>query len=93
MASHYPGVRYGIGKGNHSGIPKRLQRGAVLQPGDQAESEGVLLMFHILASSSTTIDVRSAPPSSAVPLHAELRSLIGLPPFGDLMAHVPFVSA
>ncbi len=50
-------------------------------------------MFHILASSSTTIDVRSAPPSSAVPPHAELRSLIGLPPFGDLMAHVPFVSA
>ncbi len=48
-------------------------------------------MFHILASSSTTSVVRSAPPSSAVPPHAELRSLMGLPPFGDLMAHVPLL--
>ena len=53
----------------------------------------MLLMFHILASSSTTKDVRSTPPLSALPLHAELLSLMGLPPVVDFTAHVPLASA
>ena len=50
-------------------------------------------MFHILASSSTTKVVRSTPPLSASPPHAELFSAIGLPPVGDFTAQVPFASA
>ena len=59
---------------------------------DQAESVGVLLMFHILASDSVTKGVRSLP-SCMFPLQAELLRLTGLPSTVDLTTQVPLLSA